>query len=564
MTRTVLALAAALLALPAAASARQSVYVTNQGSATVSAFASDANGALTAIGAPVATGTSPTEVAVTPDGRFAYVANSAVPGSVSAYAIGTGGGLTPLGAPVATGGNNPNAVAIAAGGTRLYVTNGAAGSSSVATFALGGDGALSMVGAPVPSGGIVPRSVVASPDGRHLYVANNSTSTVTTFALGGNGEPVQQGAPLDPPGHDTFDLAISPAGDRVYVANFGTNDVTTLARAGDGSLSAFGEPVPTGTTMPRAMALSGDGRRLLVTSSGAPQAVALLAIGADGRPASATPTPAGSAPHGVGFTADGAIGFVAGPAATVTPFRTTGDGAPAAGGAAPTGGTSPHGIALRPAQGPAASFTATAGRALAASGFDASASSDADGAVAGYLWNFGDGSGPGSGRTPSHVYKKPGTYTVTLVVADDDGCSAVRTFTGKTVACNGSGAATTTRIVKIGAAARATSRLRTKKATVSRKGRLTVKLGCATTAVKRCAGRLTLTARLPGKKKATTIGSASFSLKPGRTARVSLAVKKRARRVLAKRRLKATARLSTRQAAGAKNLVAGGKLKLSG
>ena len=564
MKRTVLALAA-VLAFPPAASAIPPVYVTNQGSATVSAFASDPNGALTPIGSPAATGSSPTEVALTPDGRFAYVANSGSPGSVSAFAVGGAGDLTSLGAPVPTGGNGANALAVSSGGTRLYVTNGTAPSHSITTFAIGADGSLAPVGSPVPTGGIVPRAVVAAPDGGHLYVANNSTSTITTFAIGGNGEPVQQGAPLDPPGHDTFDLAISPGGDRLYVANFGTGDVTTLAVAADGALSELGDPVPTGLTMPRALALSGDGTRMLVTSSGAPQGVALLAIGGDGRPvAVGAPAPAGGSPYGVAFSPSGTIGFVAGPAALVTPFRAIGDGAPAAGGATPTGGTSPRGAAVRPGQTPTASFTAAAGRAKTATVFDASASSDADGTVAGYLWNFGDGTSPAGGARPSHVYAKPGTYTVTLAVVDADGCSTRRTFTGKTVACNGSGAATTTRVVKVGAAARATTGLRTKKAGLSRKGRVTLKLSCRATGVKRCAGKLTLSARLSRtKKKASRIGAARFSVKRGRTLRLTVRLSSAARRALASRRLKASVRLATDQPAG-KDAIGSGKVKLSG
>jgi PKD repeat protein len=51
--------------------------------------------------------------------------------------------------------------------------------------------------------------------------------------------------------------------------------------------------------------------------------------------------------------------------------------------------------------------------------FDASGSSDTDGTVASYSWNFGDGTG--TGKTPSHTYGSAGTYTVTLTVTDDVG-----------------------------------------------------------------------------------------------------------------------------------------------
>jgi PKD repeat protein len=52
--------------------------------------------------------------------------------------------------------------------------------------------------------------------------------------------------------------------------------------------------------------------------------------------------------------------------------------------------------------------------------FDAGGSSDADGAIARYDWDFGDGTS-GRGPTPTHVYDKSGTYRVTLTVTDDSG-----------------------------------------------------------------------------------------------------------------------------------------------
>lgn len=67
---------------------------------------------------------------------------------------------------------------------------------------------------------------------------------------------------------------------------------------------------------------------------------------------------------------------------------------------------------------PVASFTSTSSRLSAA--FDASASSDADGTVVSYAWDFGDGT-TGTGRTASHVYATGGTRTVTLTVTDNDG-----------------------------------------------------------------------------------------------------------------------------------------------
>ncbi|MDX6750366.1 PKD domain-containing protein [Geminicoccaceae bacterium 1502E] len=54
--------------------------------------------------------------------------------------------------------------------------------------------------------------------------------------------------------------------------------------------------------------------------------------------------------------------------------------------------------------------------------FDGSASHDPDGAIARWLWDFGDGTA-GEGPSPVHVYREPGRYRVVLTVTDDSGTS---------------------------------------------------------------------------------------------------------------------------------------------
>ncbi|NEK85474.1 PKD domain-containing protein [Blastococcus saxobsidens] len=76
---------------------------------------------------------------------------------------------------------------------------------------------------------------------------------------------------------------------------------------------------------------------------------------------------------------------------------------------------------VRVNQAPTAAFTAT-GRDLAVS-VDGAASDDADGTVAAYSWNWGDGSPVADGVTATHTYAAAGTYTVTLTVADDEGAT---------------------------------------------------------------------------------------------------------------------------------------------
>ncbi len=69
---------------------------------------------------------------------------------------------------------------------------------------------------------------------------------------------------------------------------------------------------------------------------------------------------------------------------------------------------------------PTATFTANCSD-LSCS-FDASTSTDPDGNIVDYSWDFADSSG-GSGATISHNYLNPGNYLVSLTVTDNDGLS---------------------------------------------------------------------------------------------------------------------------------------------
>ena len=75
-----------------------------------------------------------------------------------------------------------------------------------------------------------------------------------------------------------------------------------------------------------------------------------------------------------------------------------------------------------PVADPNGPYNGTAGVELT---LDGSGSSDVDGTIVTYEWDFGDGNN-GTGVAPTHTYAADGSYTVSLTVTDDDGATTLR------------------------------------------------------------------------------------------------------------------------------------------
>lgn len=83
-------------------------------------------------------------------------------------------------------------------------------------------------------------------------------------------------------------------------------------------------------------------------------------------------------------------------------------------------------VTSTPNQAPHAAFTVSPGTGGPGTWFtfNAGGSSDPDGSIVNYVWDFGDGT-TGSGITGHNSYTLPGTYTVRLTVTDNDGATDV-------------------------------------------------------------------------------------------------------------------------------------------
>ena len=82
-------------------------------------------------------------------------------------------------------------------------------------------------------------------------------------------------------------------------------------------------------------------------------------------------------------------------------------------------------VAPTPNQPPTASFTSSC-TDLACS-FNGTGSTDPDGTIASYAWNWGDATADGSGATANHTYAAAGTYTARLTVTDNNGATGTTT-----------------------------------------------------------------------------------------------------------------------------------------
>jgi PKD repeat protein len=82
-----------------------------------------------------------------------------------------------------------------------------------------------------------------------------------------------------------------------------------------------------------------------------------------------------------------------------------------------------------------ATATPTSGSAPLSVQFSSAQSSDPDGSIVSYLWDFGDGS-TSTAANPSHTFNAVGNYTVTLVVTDNSGLSDGATVTVSVLAPN--------------------------------------------------------------------------------------------------------------------------------
>jgi 6-phosphogluconolactonase (cycloisomerase 2 family) len=238
------------------------LYVTNNNDNTISVYAIGAAGSLTAVPCSGChTGTYPEEIALTPDGKFLYEPNYGTGTSastVSIFSVASDGTLTPVPCTTACAtGNGPEADAITPDGKYLYVANLAG--TTVSAYTISATGTLTPVSCSGCTTGSGPGSLAVGPRGDHLYSSNGGDSMISPFTINADGSltPIAcPGSNCSAPG--TFVDTISPDGRYLY--SLGSSSVQVFAVGSSGSLTPVtcpGSNCNTGTS-PNYMALTPD------------------------------------------------------------------------------------------------------------------------------------------------------------------------------------------------------------------------------------------------------------------------------------------------------------------
>jgi DNA-binding beta-propeller fold protein YncE len=172
--------------------------------------------------------------------------------SVRSYSISlTSGAVSQTGNAVATGAQ-PQAMAITPDGKTLFIAN--SGDSSISAYPVNSDGTL---GTPVntPSSGQFPVALAIDPTGKFLFAADQQSGDVSAYTISstsltavGAFSTQTPGSPVSAPSA----LAVSPAGNFLYVANSATDEVLGFSYDSNGGLTPLpsANPNPCGAGAP--------------------------------------------------------------------------------------------------------------------------------------------------------------------------------------------------------------------------------------------------------------------------------------------------------------------------
>jgi 6-phosphogluconolactonase (cycloisomerase 2 family) len=415
-----------------------------------------AGGALTQrLDQAVAISSLANSLAVSRDARTIYIGSypdtpffppfTTIPGTIQAFSVAAGGTLS-LKQTVTV---DSRGLVVAPDGTRLFVD---LLGGTVVSYAIEPDGSLGAASSPLTVGGGGALQLALDSRGSALYVGTYNY-TLEQYAIAADGS-VAGLSPL------SFGIGSCQA---VYLgvsfANLdalcGGNPAYTFSIGAGGSLTQNGGAL---TMAQGQVTTAEDVRGRALYNAISPGGIQQFKRQADGTLAAFTPGSVSAPGQTLSFAADPSgdtLAVSSYPSALQT-FRIAADGSlpssPTS--SIPTGPDAIWGLVYSPDQPPVAVLSA-APQPGGVTSFDASASHDADGAIARYDWSFGDGTRiDDAGSTVTHTYATPGDYSATVTESDAFGCSttASSTYNGTLSICAGSPTAVAGQTVHVAAA----------------------------------------------------------------------------------------------------------------
>ncbi|AKB36450.1 hypothetical protein MSSAC_1860 [Methanosarcina siciliae C2J] len=348
----------------------KTAYVANSGSNNVSVIDTSTN----TVTDTVKVGYNPSEVAVSPDGKKVYVVNE---DSNNVSVIDTDTNTVTVTVPV---GNWPEGIAVTPDGKKVYVTNGGNITAPEDTVSVI-DTATNIVTATVPVG-THPRGIAVTPDGKNVYVANSHNRTVSVIDTATNS--VTATVDVDNSPHE---VVVNPTGTKVYVAG------------GDGFVSVIDTVTRKVITRlnvgkyPEEIAVTPNGEKVYVVTRG---------------------------------------DYENNYSNNISVIDTSNDTVSAT----VNLDVSPGGLAIIPdpeSVFPVANFSSNVSEGFAPLSVQFTDSSEN---ATGWNWDFGDGA-VSNEQNPAHTYLSPGNYTACLIVNNTDGTDS--RFTTITVLESGFG-----------------------------------------------------------------------------------------------------------------------------
>lgn len=194
-------------------------------------------------------GSGPIGIAITPDGKFVYVANQ---GSNSVSVISTATNLI-VDTINSTDFYAPWGIAITPDGKFAYLVNGTDGVSPGYVSVI--DLSTNTVLPPMILVGNGPTDIAITPDGQFAYVTNQNSNTFTAISIKTN-------TPITiPVGQSPFEVAANTQGEFVYVSNNGNPSSISVIST---KTNHVVQTIPLSNDGPSGLATTPDGQKLFV------------------------------------------------------------------------------------------------------------------------------------------------------------------------------------------------------------------------------------------------------------------------------------------------------------